>query len=269
MEFFKIQCGVHNLWWREASFSRILLVLVTVPHPADPIAAGRDYEQSVMRVYRKQPSDNSFKMSFSRYKALFLTLAVTLVVMLLASALLFRDSILSKMNCPYVWHGGSPTDSHKGSCWCGSDEYCLCTPSLAIDCIIEYDGGIVLVRRRDPPADKFAIPGGFVSVGESAEDATIREVKEETNLTLSSLEQFRFYSDPKRDARRHTVSMVYKGKVNTIEGMHTGDDAKGVTIVPMAEILALNLAFDHKIIFQDYFRQYHPPFMHPDQPIDN
>lgn len=39
--------------------------------------------------------------------------------------------------CPYKWHGGSPTDSHPGSCWCGNDTYCLCTPSLAIDAIIE------------------------------------------------------------------------------------------------------------------------------------
>ncbi len=60
--------------------------------------------------------------------------------------------------CPYVWHGGSPKFS-KGSCWCGKDEYCLCTPSLAIDAIIEinYENNpkIVLVKRRDPPKDLF------------------------------------------------------------------------------------------------------------------
>lgn len=73
-----------------------------------------------------------------------------------------------------MWHGGSP--SHDGSCWCGWDKYCLCTPSLAIDAIIEVqpsatvsDVSVVLVLRKDPPKDIFAIIGGFVDVGESVE----------------------------------------------------------------------------------------------------
>ena len=88
----------------------------------------------------------------------------------------------------------------------------MCTPSLAIDAIIEvhdeFELKVVLVRRRDPPRDLFAIPGGFVDVGESVEEAIVREVKEETNLSLDKLEQFRVYSDPSRDKRRHTVSVV-------------------------------------------------------------
>lgn len=98
----------------------------------------------------------------------------------------------SRNSCPYEWHGGSPTQSHVGSCWCGSDSYCMCTPSLAIDCIIEYrksadalamgipshnDVEIVLVWRQMAPKDIFAIPGGFVGVGETVEEATIREGK--------------------------------------------------------------------------------------------
>ena len=89
------------------------------------------------------------------------------------------------VTCPYVWHGGSPTNSHRGSCWCGDDDYCMCTPSLAIDCIIEFrqkeppgeetNTKIVLVWRNMPPADIYAIPGGFVGVGETAEIAAIRE----------------------------------------------------------------------------------------------
>ena len=109
----------------------------------------------------------------------------------------------------------------QGSCWCGWDSYCLCTPSLAIEAIIEVEGkgigdprggglavgevGIVLVIRRDPPRDLFAIPGGFVEIGETVEAACTREVKEATNLDISFLEQFRVYSDPLRDKRRHTV----------------------------------------------------------------
>ena len=99
----------------------------------------------------------------------------------------------SGRRCPYKWHGGSPTDSPRGSCWCGLDSYCMCTPSLAIDAIIEVTGGetnadanangesdtlsLVLVHRRDPPKDRYAIPGGFVDVGESVEAAVRREVR--------------------------------------------------------------------------------------------
>lgn len=91
--------------------------------------------------------------------------------------------------------GGST--SHIGSCWCGSDQYCMCTPSLAIDAVIEVlpdpdtrgggrgdAPGVVLVQRGVPPYG-YALPGGFVDVGEEVEAATVREVREETNLTLS------------------------------------------------------------------------------------
>lgn len=132
-------------------------------------------------------------------------------------------------DCPYKWNGGSPL--FKGSCWCGWDGYCLCTPSLAIDAIIEVNGDdepdenikVVLVHRRDPPRDLFATPGGFVDVGETVEQATIREVKEETNLDLDHLEQFRVYSDPSRDKRRHTVSSVFKCKVKDASKLKKGD----------------------------------------------
>lgn len=111
--------------------------------------------------------------------------------------------------------------------------------------------------------DKFAIPGGFVSVGETAELATIREVHEETNLTVSKLEQFKLYSDPARDIRRHTASMVFRCMVDSIEYLHTGDDARSVKVVPLKDVLSLNLAFDHKIIFEDFMRRYHPHILSP------
>ena len=181
------------------------------------------------------------------------------VIFFVGIAWLFVHMNSNGSKCPYVWHGGSPTDSHPGSCWCGADSYCMCTPSLAIDCIIEFGNEkVVLVWRKDPPADKFAIPGGFVSVGETAEMATIREVKEETNLTIAKLEQFRLYSDPGRDARRHTVSMVFRCIVSSIDALHTGDDAKSVKVVDLKDVLSLNLAFDHKYIFEDFIRHYHP-----------
>lgn len=151
------------------------------------------------------------------------------IITIVFAGLLFNKIYTSAETpaCPYVWHGGSPT--HKGSCWCGNDDYCMCTPSLAIDAVIEHHNhgseneiSILLVFRRDPPKDLFAIPGGFVDVGEAAELAVIREVKEETNLTVSHMEQFKLYSDPYRDKRRHTASMVFRTIVDSIDELHTG-----------------------------------------------
>ena len=143
----------------------------------------------------------------------------------------------------------------------------MCTPSLAIDAIMEVDDGlselsIVLVRRKDAPRDKHAIVGGFVEVGETMEDAVRREVKEETNLDVTDIELFTIYSDPQRDARRHTVSAVYKGKVKSISGMKVGDDAKGVEVIKLKDaVTLLDLAFDHKTILFDYIARYHPDIL--------
>ena len=173
--------------------------------------------------------------------------------------------IYSVGSCPYIWHGGSPLDTFGGSCYCGKDMYCMCTPSLAIDAIIEVRSeispSIVLVRRRDNPKDVYAIPGGYVDIGETVEHAAIREVKEETNLDLANVVQFRVYSDPGRDLRRHTVSSVMKCEVPDATGLHVGDDAKAVEIVSLARVLSLELAFDHRKVLADYITLFHPSIL--------
>lgn len=97
-----------------------------------------------------------------------------------------------------------------------------------------------------------------MKVGETVEEATIREVKEETNLTIATIEQFGMYSDPSRDPRRHTASMVFRCTVDNIQHMKNGDDAKAVKTFPLKDALHLPLAFDHKKILLDYIRKYHP-----------
>ena len=172
-------------------------------------------------------------------------------------------------SCPYVWHGGSPNNVFPGSCWCGTGNYCMCTPSLAIDAIIEIENAefpsIVLVRRRDNPKDIYAIPGGFVNIGETVEHATIREAKEETNLDLVKLQQFHVYSSPERDKRRHTVSCVMRCYASRIDSLQRGDDAKAVEIIPISKVLSLELAFDHKTILKDYINQYYPNLLTKDK----
>ncbi|MBI3354842.1 MAG: NUDIX hydrolase, partial [Nitrospirae bacterium] len=82
-------------------------------------------------------------------------------------------------------------------------------PLPTVDIIIELkDKGIVLIRRKNPPHG-WAIPGGFVDYGESLEYAAVREAREETSLNVELIRQFHTYSDPRRDARLHTISTVY------------------------------------------------------------
>jgi ADP-ribose pyrophosphatase YjhB (NUDIX family) len=123
------------------------------------------------------------------------------------------------------------------------------TPLLTVDIIIRYQEGIVLVERKNPPHG-WALPGGFVEVGESLEDAAIREAKEETSLEIQLIEQFHAYSDPRRDPRFHAATVVFLARGNGI--VRGKDDAKRADIFS-EETLPADLVFDHKEIIADYF----------------
>ena len=124
-------------------------------------------------------------------------------------------------------------------------------PRLTVDLIIELGDSrkIVLVRRKNPPHG-WALPGGFVDEGETVEKAAKREALEETSLHVELTRQFHVYSDPGRDPRGHTVSVVFVAKA---EGVPRGaDDAKEAR--PFSkEDLPNELAFDHGVILEDYF----------------
>ncbi|MCM8758673.1 MAG: NUDIX hydrolase [Candidatus Omnitrophica bacterium] len=123
-------------------------------------------------------------------------------------------------------------------------------PYPAADTIIRFKQGIVLVYRKNPPSG-WAIPGGFINYGESAEEAAIREAKEETGLTIENLKLFGVFSDPKRDPRFHTISIVFtcKGKGE----LKAGDDASKVKIFTEQE-LPKEIAFDHRKILRQFFK---------------
>lgn len=106
----------------------------------------------------------------------------------------------------------------------------------------------MLVERRYPPAG-WALPGGFVEIGETVEQAVKREMKEETGLDLDNLAQFRVYSDPKRDPRFHTASVVFTADgVGELKG---GSDAKVARVFKLDE-LPEEIPFDHRKIIEDY-----------------
>lgn len=128
------------------------------------------------------------------------------------------------------------------------------TPFLAVDGIIElYKNdvfqGIVLIERLNEPLG-LAIPGGFVDIGESVENALVREMKEETDLDVQIISLLNVYSDPSRDPRFHTASVVYICKA---EGIPIGlDDAKEAIVYRKSEIPFDKLVFDHAQILKEY-----------------
>jgi 8-oxo-dGTP diphosphatase len=124
------------------------------------------------------------------------------------------------------------------------------TPLATVDIIIELPAGIVLIERRHEPAG-WALPGGFVDVGEPPERAAVREAKEETGLDVELLELLGVYGDPARDPRGHTISTAYVARAS---GQPLGsDDAARAIVVPPTE-LPSPLAFDHARIIADYRR---------------
>jgi ADP-ribose pyrophosphatase YjhB (NUDIX family) len=114
---------------------------------------------------------------------------------------------------------------------------------------MELHDSIVLIKRKNPPAG-WALPGGFVDYGETLESAAIREAKEETGLDVELVRQFHSYSDPKRDARHHTITTVFVAKARG--KAVAGDDAKEVGEF-RRDNLPEQIAFDHRDILDDYF----------------
>jgi ADP-ribose pyrophosphatase YjhB (NUDIX family) len=121
-------------------------------------------------------------------------------------------------------------------------------PVPTVDIIIEVDKSIVLIKRKNPPHG-WALPGGFVDYGESYETAALREANEETGLAVKNLQQFKTYSDPKRDPRQHTASTVFIAQADT--SPTAGDDAAEADLFTKDNLP--ELVFDHAKIVADYF----------------
>lgn len=111
----------------------------------------------------------------------------------------------------------------------------------------------MLIERHNPPYG-WALPGGFIDYGESAEQAAVREALEETGLSVHLTELLGVYSDPARDPRFHTLSVVYIAAIDKDAVPCAGDDAKNVCFFPL-DSLPPDMAFDHRDIVHDFAKK--------------
>ena len=137
---------------------------------------------------------------------------------------------------------------------CGKAVEKFLNPLPTVDIIIETEEGIVLIKRKNPPYG-WALPGGFVDYGESLEEAALREAKEETTLDVELILQLGAYSDPARDPRQHTISVVFIAR--GVGMPQAADDAAEVKVFSRSS-LPRDLAFDHGKILQDYLAKKTP-----------
>jgi 8-oxo-dGTP diphosphatase len=128
------------------------------------------------------------------------------------------------------------------------------TPAVAVDTIVEEDGKILLIKRKNPPfKDMWALPGGFVEYGEAVEDALKRELKEETGIEARIKGFHNVYSAPDRDPRGHVISLCFI--VGGNGNIRSGDDAKEARFFSSEEIKKFELAFDHNKILKEYMEK--------------
>ncbi len=125
------------------------------------------------------------------------------------------------------------------------------TPALATDCIIyDREGRVLLVRHKyEPFKGAYALPGGFVEIGETVEEACRREVREEAGVDIGALQLVGVYSHPQRDPRGHTVSVAYFVRLPGEVTPHARDDDAAAEWVEDWRKHAL--AFDHAQIPAD------------------
>ncbi len=124
------------------------------------------------------------------------------------------------------------------------------TPLVACDALIELGDQVLLIERKNEPRG-YAVPGGYMDIGESAEQCAIREAKEETGLDVELVALLGVYSDPRRDRRGHVVTMVYVAR--SAGTPSAGDDAAGILLIDPAKPPS-DLAFDHARILADYVK---------------
>ncbi len=130
-------------------------------------------------------------------------------------------------------------------------------PAFTIDAII-YDkpnSSLLLIKRKNEPfKNRWALPGGFMEIDETPEEAAVRELEEETNIKFETLKQFKTYGAIDRDPRHRTISTVYYENINNaiVKELEAGDDAAETQWFCIDKLP--ELAFDHLEIIKDFIK---------------
>ncbi|MFO7789564.1 MAG: NUDIX hydrolase [Bacteroidales bacterium] len=127
-------------------------------------------------------------------------------------------------------------------------------PMVTVDALVFADKGnkrqVLLINRKNPPfKNKWALPGGFVEMHESLEDAVVRELEEETGLKISGFRQLQAFGKPNRDPRGRTISVVFIKLLEKPRPLNAGDDAAKAEWFRLSNLPAL--AFDHEEIIEE------------------
>ena len=126
-------------------------------------------------------------------------------------------------------------------------------PAVTADCIVitrEAEPKVLLIQRgREPFKDYWAFPGGFMEMDETTAQCAVRELQEETGLTVTAIHQIGAYSKVDRDPRGRTVTVAYLALIDTPFAVSGHDDAAKADWFPLSELPPL--AFDHADILRD------------------
>lgn len=126
-------------------------------------------------------------------------------------------------------------------------------PAVTTDCVVftkEEEPKVLLIQRgNEPYKGCWAFPGGFMNMEETAEECAVRELKEETGLTVKQIQQIGAYSKVDRDPRGRTISIAYLAIVDAPTAVSGMDDAAKAAWFPLSSLP--DLAFDHKDIMAD------------------